>query len=127
MATASGGNAASTAPRPIATASVIAPIPTAVPTICGSVRRKPKAAPDAHSRMLLGPGVPALRTENATSDASSFTGDIGGRRAARGLVRSGDGNVVRADGDQRLEAGRSGRSRGTRGGLRRARVPAAYA
>ena len=73
MARATPGTVVMIAPSPAATARVSAPMPTAVPTTCGSVRRKPKAAPEAISRMLFGPGVPALMIENATSAASCST------------------------------------------------------
>ena len=61
------------APAPNDAASAIAPMPTAVPTTCGIVRRRPKAAPDAQSRTLFGPGVTELTIENATSASSWST------------------------------------------------------
>jgi len=56
-----------TAPDAAATASVISPIPSAVPKTWGSVRRNPKVAPDAHNRTLFGPGVTELANENPMS------------------------------------------------------------
>ena len=72
MTNATAGNAVITAPRPAATANAIAPIPRAVPRMCGIVRRKPNVAPDAQSRMLFGPGVTELTNEKLISARSSF-------------------------------------------------------
>ncbi len=41
------------------------PMPT--PSMCGSVRRKPKAAPEAISIMLFGPGVTEVTKAKAAS------------------------------------------------------------
>ena len=66
MTRASSGTAATAAASPAAAASAIAPMPSAVPRTCGSVRRKPNAAPDAQSRTLFGPGVKELTNEKPT-------------------------------------------------------------
>src|SRR5215475_12442038 len=70
MASASSGTAATTAASPPAAATVIAPMPSAVHSTCGSVRRSPKVAPDAHSIRLFGPGEPELTIEKTTSGPS---------------------------------------------------------
>lgn len=52
-------------PSPIA--STIAPNPSVTPRRCGSVRRKPKLAPEASNIMLLGPGVIDDTKQNVAS------------------------------------------------------------
>jgi hypothetical protein len=73
MSSASAGSAAIRAARPAAAASVITPMPTAVPAMWGTVRRNPNVAPDAQSITLLGPGVPELTNEKATSARMAVT------------------------------------------------------
>src|SRR5579875_3362928 len=51
-------------PAPSATATIITGKPIAIPSRCGSVRRKPKLAPDAATMALLGPGVADIATAN---------------------------------------------------------------
>ena len=51
----------------------MAPIPSAVPRMWGTVRRNPNVAPDAQSITLFGPGVPELTNEKATSARMAVT------------------------------------------------------
>ena len=44
--------------------------PALMPSMCGTVRRKPKLAPDAVSRMLLGPGVIDVTIAKSASGTS---------------------------------------------------------
>lgn len=44
--------------------------PTAIPSMCGIVRRKPQTETDDVSMALLGPGVPAMDTAKAVAEAS---------------------------------------------------------
>ncbi len=60
------GTAEITAAAPAEAVSAIAPTPSAVPRMCGIVRRRPNDAPDAQTRTLFGPGVTALTNENVT-------------------------------------------------------------
>jgi len=53
----SAGQRANSAERPAHTASSCTTNPKPTPKICGTVRRKPKFAPEAVSITLLGPGV----------------------------------------------------------------------
>ena len=48
----------------------MSPTPSAVPSTCGHERRTPNAAPDAHSRTLLGPGVTVHTNPNPSSATS---------------------------------------------------------
>ena len=41
----------------------------AMPSMCGSVRRKPQVAPEAVTMALFGPGEPAMDTANAVAEA----------------------------------------------------------
>ena len=103
-ANATSGTVVTSAPRPAATARAIDPMPSAVPTTCRSVRRKPNSAPDAQSRMLFGPGVTELTNEKATSaPRDPWPGRYGGR-GRRGLVRSCDGAADDRGLDPSLEA-----------------------
>jgi hypothetical protein len=45
-----------------------------IPTMCGSVRRKPKLAPEAVNITLLGPGVIAMTNEYVARAAESIIG-----------------------------------------------------
>ena len=47
----------SSAPKPQPTPISSEANPTEMPSICGTVRQKPKLTPDASSMKLLGPGV----------------------------------------------------------------------
>ena len=77
------GTAAINPATPAAAASAIAAIPTAVPSTCGSVRRNPNVAPDAHSSTLFGPGVAALTNANPTRPRTcSMAGTVPGEPAA---------------------------------------------
>jgi hypothetical protein len=46
------------------------PNPTAIPNICGIVRRKPQRDPDEASIALFGPGVADMDVANATAETT---------------------------------------------------------
>ena len=69
-----------------------------MPTICGSVRRKPKLAPDDSSIVLFGPGVIDITSANVSAAGSTAgIGGIGGigMVATRGYQRVGEVSVDR--------------------------------
>ena len=48
------------------------PKPKVMPSICGTVRRKPKFAADAVTSTTFGPGVSVIATANSTSGPSKL-------------------------------------------------------
>src|SRR6056297_2764599 len=74
----SAGTAASSSvtPRPTPASITVKPIPT--PSMCGSVRRRPKLAPEAISISVFGPGVIEVAKAKAASAGMSVMSMRGG-------------------------------------------------
>ena len=103
------------------------PIPTAVPRMCGAVRRNPNVEPDASSRTLFGPGVTELTIENADQAEERAHRPDRRRPTRRGLVRSCDGAVdVESASVGAWKPSVAGVREALTASLRDARIPAPY-